>query len=131
MLIAGGILMIYAGVSGSIGIFQTLAEYAKEYLEPSQASILETILIVLGFIASLGGISVLAGVYLIKKRRKGTGKFIIGIGPGMGLIGLILLLITTIIGGAGLTGAYQLLAAMATGASGLGVLLTILGRMRV
>jgi len=49
----------------------------------------------------------------------------------MGLIGLILLIVTTIIGGAGLTGAYQLIAGMATGASGLGVLLTILGRMRV
>ena len=131
MLIVGGILMIYAGVSGSIGIFETLIEYAKDHLGPTETSILEILLIILGIIASLGGFSVLAGVYFIKKGRKGTGKFIIGIGAGMGLIGLILLLITTVIGGAGLTGAYQLLAAMATGASGLGVLLTILGRMRV
>jgi len=59
MLIIGGILMIYAGVTGSVGIFETLVDYAKDYLGPTETSILEILLIVLGIIASLGGISVL------------------------------------------------------------------------
>ena len=90
MLIIGGILMCYAGVTGSIGIFETIVDYAKVHLGSTEASILEILLVVLGIIASLGGISVLAGAYMVKKGRKGTGKFIVGIGTGMGLIGLTL-----------------------------------------
>lgn len=131
MLVIGGILLIYAGTTGSIGMFETIVDYAKNYLGPTETNFLEMLLIALGVIASLGGISVLVGTYMIRKGRKGTGKFIVGIGVGMGLIGLILLIATTVIGREGLTGTYQLLAGMATGASGLGVLLTIFGRMRV
>ncbi len=131
MLIIGGILMCYAGVTGSIGIFETIVDYAKVHLGSTEATILELLIVVLGVIASLGGLSVLAGAYMVKKGRKGTGKFIVGIGTGMGLIGLILLIITTIMGSDGLTGTYLLISGMASGASGLGVLLSIFGRMRV
>lgn len=130
-IVLGGILLIYAGATGSIGVFETIVDYAKNYLGSTETTILEMLLIGLGIIASLGGISVLVGAYLIRKERKGTGKFIVGIGAGMGLIGLILLIATTVMGREGLTGTYQLIAGMATGASGLGVLLTIFGRMRV
>lgn len=131
LIILGGILLIYAGSTGSIGVFETIVNYAKNYLGSTETTILEILLIGLGIIASLGGISVLSGAYLIRKERKGTGKFIIGIGVGMGLIGLILLVATTLMGREGLSGTYQLIAGMAIGASGLGVLLTIFGRMRV
>lgn len=130
-IVLGGILLIYAGATGSIGVFETIVDYAKNYLGSTETTILEMLLIGLGIIASLGGISVLVGAYLIRKERKGTRKFIVGIGAGMGLIGLILLIATTVMGREGLTGTYQLIAGMATGASGLGVLLTIFGRMRV
>lgn len=41
------------------------------------------------FIASLGGIAVIAGGLLIGKNKIGTGKFLITLGAGLGLIGLI------------------------------------------
>ena len=103
-------------------MYETIVDYAKDYLGPTEINILDVLLIALGVIASLGGISVLVGTYMIRKGRKGTGKFIVGLGASMGLIGLILLIATTVIGREGLTGTYQLLAGMATGASGLGVL---------
>lgn len=131
LIVLGGILLIYAGSTGSIGVFETIVDYAKNYLGSTETTILEILLIGLGIIASLGGISVLVGAYLIRNERKGTGKLIVGIGAGMGLIGLILLIATTVMGREGLSGTYQLIAGMATGASGLGVLLTIFGRMRV
>ncbi|MFQ6125057.1 MAG: hypothetical protein ACE5R6_10710 [Candidatus Heimdallarchaeota archaeon] len=131
LIVLGGMLLIYAGSTGSIGVFETIVEYAKNYLGETETTMLEILLIGLGVIASLGGISVLAGAYLIRKDREGTGKFIVGIGAGMGLIGLILLIVTTVMGREGLRGTYQLIAGMATGTSGLGVLLTIFGRMRV
>ena len=42
------------------------------------------------FIASLGGITVITGGLLIGKKKVGTGKFLIALGAGLGIIGLII-----------------------------------------
>jgi hypothetical protein len=46
--------------------------------------------VILIFIASLGGLSVIAGGLLIGKNKVGTGKFLIALGAGLGLIGLLI-----------------------------------------
>ncbi len=92
--------MIITSIAGSIGFFGDLIAYAAAAF-PGFAGILEWILVILSFIAGLGGVGVIVGGFLLTRNRVGTGKFIIGIAAGMGLIGLIINLIQIfLVGGA-------------------------------
>ena len=51
--------------------------------------IVQIVFAILIFIASLGGISVIAGGVLIGKKKIVLGKILITLGAGLGLIGLI------------------------------------------
>ncbi|MHA2425306.1 MAG: hypothetical protein ACXAEF_10990 [Candidatus Thorarchaeota archaeon] len=90
LCLAGGIILWMKELVGSIGVF--------EYLEilygiPELADfvpIIQMLLYILGIIAAAGGLSVIVGGYLMTTARFGMGKFIVGIGAGMGLIGLII-----------------------------------------
>jgi len=84
--IIAGILLSIAGVSG----FATW-EIIKDFVTSNiiDNSIVQIVFAVLIFIASLGGISVIAGGLLIGKNKIGLGKFLITLGAGIGLIGLI------------------------------------------
>jgi hypothetical protein len=125
----GGILIFYAGVAGSVGIWGDLIVLATS-LAPGFADILFWILLILQNIASLGGIAVIIGAILFITQRVGTGKFIVGIAAGMGIIGLIFLIYNMYMamGLDALLGIYNLLS---NSLGMLGVVLTIIGRMLV
>ena len=78
LCLIGGGLMIYAGVIGSVGIWEDILALAAT-LAPGFAEVMGLILAILVNIASMGGIAVIIGGYLITTDRVGTGKFIIGI----------------------------------------------------
>jgi len=87
-----------SGTSGSIGIYGTILSLLASYVEHDLALLtLRVVAFALIFIASLGGASVILGGYLIHKSQVRMGKFIIGIGAGIGIPGLTLTLITSII----------------------------------
>jgi hypothetical protein len=131
--IIGGILMILSSTVGGISFFVTVSNIITEEV-PELATILNIILQVFNYIALGGGISVIIGTIIVAIGQYGIGKFIIGLGAGMGLIGLIIYIITGIIGG---TLANQLMAiifnliSLSGGFGFVGVLLTILGRAKL
>jgi hypothetical protein len=131
--IIGGILMILSSTVGGISFFITVSGYITT-LAPELAMILNIVLLVFNYIALGGGISVIIGTIMVALDHYGIGKFIIGLGAGMGLLGLIVYIITGIIGG---TLADQLVAvivnliSLSGGFGFVGVLLTILGRAKL
>lgn len=84
--IVAGILLLIAGVSG-LATWETIKDFVTTHVMDN--SIVQIVFAILIFIASLGGIAVIAGGLLIGKNKIGTGKFLIALGAGLGLIGLI------------------------------------------
>jgi hypothetical protein len=84
--IVAGILLLIAGVSG-VATWETIKSFVTTHIMDN--SIIQIVFVVLIFIASLGGIAVIMGGVLIGKDKIGTGKFLISLGAGFGLIGLI------------------------------------------
>jgi hypothetical protein len=95
----GGTLLLIAGATGSTGIIGTIIEYLIENLGGATANLLSLILQTLNFIADLGGISVIIGGLFIINQRTRIGKFIIGIGAGMGLVGFLIILASAFLHG--------------------------------
>jgi hypothetical protein len=84
--IVAGILLLIAGVTG-VATWETIKQFVNVHFVDN--IIVQYIFIVLIFIASLGGISVIAGGLLIGKNKVGIGKLFIILGVGIGIIGLI------------------------------------------
>ncbi|MBN2603776.1 MAG: hypothetical protein JXA91_06565 [Candidatus Thermoplasmatota archaeon] len=84
--IVAGILLIIAGVSG-LATWETIKDFVTTHVIDN--NIVQIVFAILIFIASLGGIAVIAGGLLLGKNKVGTGKFLITLGAGLGLIGLI------------------------------------------
>ena len=81
-----GILLAIAGVSG-LATWETIKDFVTTHVINN--IIVQILFAILIFIASLGGISVIAGGLLLGKNKVGTGKLLITLGAGLGLIGLI------------------------------------------
>ncbi|TFG32903.1 hypothetical protein EU527_09225 [Candidatus Thorarchaeota archaeon] len=128
LCIIGGALMLYAGVVGSVGIWEQLGNYVVDNFAPEASPIVFGILVILGNIASLGGIAVFVGGYFLTTDRVGIGKFIIGIAAGLGIFGFIMLIINMYLA-MGVAAFAELLNILATTASILGPVLTIVARM--
>jgi len=95
----GGTLLLLAGATGSVGIVGTVIEYMIENLGGATADFLSMVLQVLNFVADLGGVAVIIGGSFVLTERKRTGRFIIGLGAGMGLIGFLLILASALLHG--------------------------------
>jgi len=125
----GGILLIQSTWVGSVGFLDDLATYAITYF-PTVADIVTLILNVLVYIAALGGIAVIVGAILIWMSREGTAKFIIGLGAGVGLIGLIIMLAEAVIAG-GVEALLDVLTLLSQSIAWIGVILSIIARRTI
>ncbi len=116
--VTAGILLLISGTSGAAS-WETIAAFVTKYLmdEPWVRLILAGLI----GIASLGGISVICGAVLIGCGRITTGKLIIGIGAGFGLIGFAIGLLVTLSQGGSVMAQYSSM-------GGIGLLLSILAR---
>ncbi|MCK4279189.1 MAG: hypothetical protein KAW94_01300 [Candidatus Thorarchaeota archaeon] len=127
MCLVGGILLFLASAIGSIGMYGTIVTFVADQY-PEMVGVLDNVLLVLSFIAGLGGIGVIIGGYMLTTDRFGTGKFIIGIAAGMGLVGLIIVLAQHFML-AGTSGVVDYVNLMVSQGSGwIGAVLAILGR---
>jgi len=122
----GGILMISAGAVGGLGFWTLLPLLiAISGLPAEFALLVNLVLVVLSFIAGLGGFAVIIGSFLFLANRVGLGKFIVGLGAGMGFVGFILLLAGHFLSG---TLAVTWFLAILQTPGFLGVILSILAR---
>jgi hypothetical protein len=127
MCLVGGILLFLASAIGSIGMYGTVIAFVADQY-PEMVGILDNLLLILSFIAGLGGIGVIIGAYMLTTDRVGTGKFIIGIAAGMGLVGLVIVLAQNFML-AGTSGVVDYVNLMISQGSGwIGAVLAILGR---
>ena len=89
--------------------------------------IIDIILLVLGIISWLGGVAIIIGGYLMTTRRVGTGKFIVGVAAGFGLISLIIVVIQVFLAW-GLAALLLIFAVLTNSLLAIGLLLTIIAR---
>ncbi len=122
----GGVLLFQVGWVGSIGFISDIAAYATLYF-PSAAEAVTLLLTILLYIASLGGIAVIIGGILIALSRIRTAKFVISLGAGIGLIGLIVMLVEAYLAG-GVDALTDALTLISQSIAWIGVIMSILAR---
>ena len=130
--IIGGILMTISSVVGSVGFYGRIITLLSDFVTPEIQQVLTIILTVFGYIAMAGGISVIIGALVAGYSSDFAGRFIIGMGIGVGLSSLITLLISSIYGGTAIGNLPTVFLTAFNGIYGLvGVLISIIGRMRL
>ena len=117
--IVAGILLLVAGMSG-VAAWEAIKTFATTYIINNIA--VQIVFVILIFIASLGGISVIIGGLLIGKNKVRTGKFTISLGVGMGLIGLMVSIVVAVMENSLIIGEF-----MSVG--GIGLILSIVARV--
>jgi hypothetical protein len=117
--IIAGILLIISGISG-MATWETIKDYVTTHVMDNE--IVQIVFAILIFIASLGGLSVIAGGVLIGKNKIGLGKLLITLGAGLGLIGLIFSIIVAFTEDSLTLGSFFSIGA-------LGLILSIVSRM--
>lgn len=128
LALIGGFLLFQVGWVGSIGFIADIAVYAQTYF-PAVAEVITLVLTILLYISSLGGIAVIIGGLLIAISRIGTGKFVIGLGAGIGLVGLIIMLVEAYLAG-GVAALTEILTLISQSIAWIGVILSIIARNR-
>jgi hypothetical protein len=95
-----GVLLLVSGIRGPAGTYQLVREQLPLFIQNQQVlQIVNTVAVILIAISLAGGLSVLAGAFLIYKNHIGTGKLLIGLGAGVGIPWLIMLAITLVTSG--------------------------------
>lgn len=119
--IIAGILLLISGISG-LATWESIKEFVTQNVIDN--GIVQIVFAILIFIASLGGLSVIIGGFLIGKEKTRTGKLFITLGAGLGLIGLLISVIIAIMESNLTIGSYFSIGMI-------GLILTIIARMLV
>ncbi len=140
LLIIGGTLMIISSAIGSIGIYETLYGLISTEIPPNLAwtiPILRILIIIMRWIADLGGGAVIVGAIFIALGSFRFGKWLVGIGLTFGTLALIIWVISQIANNTNIISDPQILSYLArlkgfftynTGLQFGGVTITIIGR---
>ncbi len=132
LCIMGGVLMLLSSIVGRVGFLDTLITSLYGYVSPEVQQVLEMILTVFSYIAAGGGLSVIIGALIAGFRSDSLGRFIVGLGIGASLISLIILLITSIIGGSTINSLPSIFFTTFNNVYGLtGVVISIIARRKL
>jgi len=132
LCIIGGALMLLSSVVGRLGFLGTLITLLYGNVTPEIQQILEIILTIFSYIAAGGGISVIIGAFIAGFSSDFVGRLIVGFGIGASLISLIILLVTSIIGGSTINNLLSILLTTFNNAYGLaGVVISIIARRQL
>ena len=95
--VIAGVLLLVSGIRGPIGTYQVIIDLLPQFIQNQQIlQIANTVAVILITISLAGGLAVMAGGILILINRVGTGKWVIGLGVGVGIPWLIMLAVTLI-----------------------------------
>ncbi|MFX0068875.1 MAG: hypothetical protein ACFE7S_06435 [Candidatus Hodarchaeota archaeon] len=122
-----GIILIVSRTTGSLGFYETILNYIAAQFGGEVAIVISYVLWALSIIASLGGFAVIIGGILIHRGRVTTGRFIISIGAGMGIIGLLVEIGSAAL--QGWTSLVGLIFAMTQSLSWIGIILSIVASL--
>jgi len=87
LAVIGGVLLLVSGTSG-VAAMEAVKDFVTDNVADNSA--IQIAFVILIFLASLGGIGVIIGGVLTGRGKVGIGRFLIGVGSGLGLIGLII-----------------------------------------
>ena len=87
LAIISGIMLLVLSINGATA-WEAIKDYVTENVADNEY--VQLTFQILIFIAALGGLAVIIGGLLISKNAVGTGKFLIGLGAGLGLLGLLI-----------------------------------------
>jgi hypothetical protein len=119
-----GILLLTSGIRGPTETYQLLQQELPKVTQNQQVlQIVNIIAAILIAISLAGGVSVLAGAFLIYKNHVSTAKLLIGLGAGVGIPWLIVLAISLIT-----TGQVSALVAQHSSLGWIGVILAFAAR---
>ena len=129
LALIGGFLLFQVSWVGSMGFIADIAIYAATFF-PAAAEVVTLVLTILLYIAGLGGLAVIIGGILFAMNRVGTGKFVIGLGAGLGLFGLIIMLVEAYLAG-GVAALTDFLTLVSQSIAWIGVIMSIVARSMV
>ncbi|MFO7835164.1 MAG: hypothetical protein R6V83_00790 [Candidatus Thorarchaeota archaeon] len=130
LCIIGGFLLILAGYTQGVSTIHVVYNLAHSIPALSQFYwLIDLVLYVLWIIALAGGFAVIFGGYLLTTSHIITGKFIVAIASGFGLLSLIITIIHALIV-FGLAGLLVLAWFIMNSAWALGLILTIIARQK-
>jgi hypothetical protein len=127
LAIVSGSLFIISGYSANLGIYRTIESGLKQYTAQEIWELAIIPVNMLALVAQLGGIVVLIGGLLFYRNHVSSGKFLVLIGTGQGIITVIVGLILEFVQG-GILAANGYLMWLATSAIGLGILFSVIAR---
>ncbi len=128
LCIMGGILMVLSSLVGRVGVIGTIISLLSGVVTPEIQQVLVTILSVFSYIAAAGGLAVIIGALIAGFSSVRLGRFIVGLGIGTSLVSIIILVITSIIGGSTIIDIPIILFTAFNNAYGLaGVVFSIIG----
>jgi hypothetical protein len=123
LAIVGGILILVGGGTGMVGLLTQSGEIVENMMGDSNETI-ELIFKILIFIAALGGLAVIIGGLLFYKDHVISGRIIIALGAGIGIIGLIIGLLIALFQGEG----EEFFSWLTTSFVGVGIVLSLTAR---
>jgi hypothetical protein len=93
LAIVSGVLFLVSGYHPSTAVYDLIVAGLKEYTAKDVWQVAIVPIGILAFIAQLGGIVVIVGGVLFLKNRITSGKFLVMIGTGQGILTIILSLV--------------------------------------
>jgi hypothetical protein len=127
LALISAVLFIVSGYQANIGIYRAIESVLQHYTSREIWQVAIIPINVLAIVAQLGGFAVLAGALLFLKNRITSGKLLVMIGTGQGIITIVIaLMIDLVQGGEAYANSYVLW--LSTSASGLGILFSIIAR---
>ena len=127
MAFVSAVLFIISGYQANINIYRAIESTLQHSTSKEIWQVATFPLNALAIIAQLGGFAVLAGAILFSKNHVTSGKLLVMIGTGQGIITIVISLVIDLIhGGTAYASSYVLW--LSTSATGVGILFSILAR---
>ena len=97
LAVVAGVLLLISGIHGPTETYQWIIDNLPLFIQDQQIlQIANMVALILITISLAGGLAVIAGGILILANRVGIGRWLIGLGAGIGIPWLIMLAITLI-----------------------------------
>jgi len=125
--IASAILFIVSGYSVNLGIYRAVESGLQQNTSQEVWQVAVIPINILALVAQLGGLAVLAGALLFLKNHITSGKILVIIGTGQGIITIVVALVVEMMQG-GVVDAGNYVLWLATSAAGIGILFSIVAR---
>jgi hypothetical protein len=129
LALISAVLFIASGYRANVGIYRAIESGIQHYTTKEVLQVAIIPVNILALIAQLGGFAVLAGAFLFLKNHITTGKFLVIVGTGQGVIAIVATLILELTskgGGRGIAYASNYIFWLATSATGLAILFSII-----